>query len=64
MNKNVGTVDRVLRVIAGILLIGLTLSGAIGLWGWIGLVPLLTGAFATCPAYSLLGLNSCKLGKG
>jgi hypothetical protein len=64
MNKNVGTVDRVLRVIAGILLIGLTLSGAIGLWGWIGLVPLLTGAFATCPAYSLLGLNSCKPGKG
>jgi hypothetical protein len=64
MKKNVGSVDRILRIIAGVLLIGLSLAGVIGVWGWIGVVPLLTGAFASCPAYSLLGLNSCKLKGG
>ncbi|MGV8863354.1 MAG: YgaP family membrane protein [Pseudomonas sp.] len=60
MNANVGTIDRALRVALGIILIGLTVSGAIGVWGWIGVVPLATGIFRFCPAYSLLGLNTCK----
>jgi hypothetical protein len=60
MKTNVGTIDRSLRIAAGLILIGLSLSGAIGLWGWIGIVPLATGLVRTCPAYSLLGISSCK----
>ena len=60
MKANVGTIDRALRVALGIILIGLTVSGAIGVWGWIGIVPLATGIFRFCPAYSLLGIKTCK----
>lgn len=60
MKANVGTLDRALRVIAGLLLIALSLFGVIGLWGWIGVVPLATGLFSFCPAYRLLGLSTCK----
>ncbi|MDA7087528.1 DUF2892 domain-containing protein [Pseudomonas sp. SA3-5] len=60
MKTNVGTIDRSLRIAAGLILIGLSLSGTIGLWGWIGVVPLATGLLRTCPAYSLLGISSCK----
>lgn len=60
MNANVGTIDRVLRIALGVILIGLTVFGVIGVWGWIGVVPLATGIFRLCPAYSLLGLNTCK----
>lgn len=59
MNVNVGTVDRVLRVAAGLLLIGLAGTGVIGVWGYIGVLPLLTGILRFCPAYALLGINSC-----
>ncbi len=60
MKSNVGSIDRSLRIAAGLILIGLSLSGAIGLWGWIGVVPLATGIFRMCPAYALLGINTCK----
>lgn len=60
MNANVGTIDRVLRVALGVILIGLTVFGVIGVWGWIGVVPLATGIFRFCPAYSLLGIKTCK----
>jgi len=63
MKSNEGTLDRALRVIAGLALIGLTLSGNIGAWGWIGIVPLLTGALGICPIYSILGLNTCPMKK-
>ncbi len=56
---NVGGFDRVLRIVVGLALIGLTLSGVIGAWGWIGLVPLATGALGTCPLYSVLGFSTC-----
>jgi hypothetical protein len=59
MKLNVGGIDRVVRVLAGLALIGLTLSGMIGVWGWIGVVPLATGLFSFCPLYTLLGINSC-----
>lgn len=59
MQANVGTIDRVLRILVGVLLIALTLTGTIGLWGWIGVVPLATGAFRFCPLYPLLGINTC-----
>lgn len=61
MQANVGGIDRIIRIIVGLALIAATLAGAIGAWGWIGLVPLLTGVFSRCPAYKLIGLNTCPL---
>lgn len=63
MKTNVGGIDKVLRIIIGLVLIGLAASGVVGAWGWIGIVPLLTGLFGSCPAYTLLGLNTCPLKK-
>lgn len=61
--SNVGSIDRILRIVVGLVLIGLTLAGSIGPWGWIGVVPLLTGALKTCPLYSILGLSTCPVAK-
>lgn len=61
MKKNEGTVDRVLRVVAGLVLIGLAARGTIGPWGYIGVVPLLTGAIGMCPLYTMLGINTCSV---
>lgn len=63
MARNVGGIDRVLRIIVGLALIGLTLAGLIGWWGWIGVVPLGTGLLGHCPLYPLLGLNTCAADK-
>lgn len=60
MKKNMAVWDRAARVIVGVLLIVLSLTGTIGLWGWIGIVPLVTAALGNCPAYSLIGLSTCK----
>ncbi len=59
MNANVGTIDRVLRVVFGVALIAMVFVGPQTPWGWVGLVPLLTAAFRLCPLYSLLGVNTC-----
>ncbi|OGB15687.1 MAG: hypothetical protein A3E23_23240 [Burkholderiales bacterium RIFCSPHIGHO2_12_FULL_65_48] len=61
MKFNVGTIDRVLRILVGLVLIGLAATGTVGLWGWIGVVPLATGLFRFCPAYTLLGINTCPM---
>lgn len=58
MKINLGTIDRVLRVVVGLLLIGLTIAGTIGVWGWIGVVLVATGAISFCPIYAMLGLSS------
>jgi hypothetical protein len=60
MNKNVGTLDRALRIILGLALIALAATGTVGPWGWIGVVPLGTGLFSWCPAYTLFGIKTCK----
>lgn len=60
MKTNVGTIDRAARIVIGLVLIVLALTGVIGAWGWIGLLPLATGVFRVCPAYSLLGINTCR----
>ena len=60
MKVNVGGVDRILRIIVGLVLIGLTLTGTIGVWGWIGVVFLATGIFSFCDAYGLMGIKTCK----
>lgn len=59
MKVNEGVIDRSLRVCAGLVLIGLAATGTVGIWGYIGIVPLLTGAVGVCPLYSLLGINTC-----
>ena len=59
MTRNEGNVDRALRVIVGLVLIALVFVGPKTPWGWIGLVPLITGLVGMCPIYSLLGINTC-----
>lgn len=63
MKLNEGTIDRVLRVIAGLALITLAATGTVGMWGWIGIMPLLTGAIGYCPAYTLFGVSTCPMKK-
>lgn len=59
MKTNVGGIDRILRIVLGLVLIGLALTGTIGVWGWIGVVPLATGFMSFCPLYTLIGMNTC-----
>lgn len=61
MKLNVGGADRVIRIVLGLALIGLTLTGNIGVWGWLGIVPLATGAIGWCPPYAMLGFNTCSM---
>ncbi len=61
MKTNEGTIDRALRILAGLVLIALAATGTVGVWGWIGVVPLATGLIGWCPAYTLLGINTCPM---
>lgn len=61
MKANVGKGDRAVRIGAGLALIVMALTGMAGAWGWIGVVPLLTGVFGYCPAYRLIGFDTCPL---
>jgi hypothetical protein len=63
MKANVGGIDKILRILAGLVLIGLAVMGIGAPWTWIGVVPLATGLMGWCPAYTLFGLNSCPLKK-
>jgi hypothetical protein len=63
MKLNVGGTDRIVRIVAGLALIGLTLTGNIGVWGWLGVVPLATGAIGWCPPYAIFGFNTCSMKK-
>lgn len=60
MTCNVGTLDRILRIVAGLAILSLTIVGPATPWGLLGLIPLTTGVFRFCPAYTLLGLNTCS----
>ena len=64
MKLNVGGIDRILRIVVGLVLIALAATGAVGWWGWLGVIPLLTGVVRFCPLYSLVGLNTCPLKTG
>ncbi|MFO1271511.1 MAG: DUF2892 domain-containing protein [Rubrivivax sp.] len=59
MKANVGGIDRILRIVVGLVLIALTLTGTIGVWGWIGVVPIATAAMGFCPLYTVLGMSTC-----
>ncbi len=61
MKINEGGVDRAIRVVVGLGLIALAATHVVGAWGYIGVVPLITGAIGVCPAYSLLGINTCPM---
>ena len=61
MKMNAGTIDRALRVLAGLVLIALAATGTVGMWGWIGVVLVATGAIGFCPDYTLLGINTCPM---
>jgi hypothetical protein len=60
MTQNIGNTERVIRIVGGLVLITLAVTGNVGVWGWLGLVPLATGLVGWCPPYSLLGINTCK----
>ena len=63
MNANVGNIDRAIRILLGLGLIVATLAGAIGAWGWLGVIPLATGIFRYCPAYLPFGFRTCAVKK-
>lgn len=58
--NNVGNIDRLVRLCIGVVLIAMVFVGPKSPWGWIGLVPLLTGLVRWCPAYLPFGINTCK----
>jgi Protein of unknown function (DUF2892) len=60
---NVGGVDRAVRIIAGVALVALAATGTIGAWGYIGIVPILTGSLGWCPAYLPFGISTCAVKK-
>lgn len=61
MSTNEGSIDRIVRVIAGLVLIALVFVGPQTPWGWIGVIPLLTGLIGWCPAYTIFGIKTCKI---
>jgi hypothetical protein len=63
MKRNTGNIDRAIRAILGLVLIALAATGTVGVWGWIGVVPLLTAVFGFCPGYAIFGMNTCEMKK-
>jgi len=63
MQKNEGTLDRALRIGAGLALIGLAATNVVGVWGYVGIVPVIIGAVGVCPLYSLLRINTCPVNR-
>jgi ABC-type branched-subunit amino acid transport system permease subunit len=61
MTANVGGIDRILRIVAGLVLIALAAMGVVGAWGYLGAIVLATGVFRFCGAYTLLGINTCPM---
>jgi hypothetical protein len=59
MNKNVGNTERAIRIGGGLILVVLAASGTVGLWGYLGLLAMVTGAIGWCPPYAMLGINTC-----
>ncbi len=60
MKKNIGNIERIVRVVVGLVLLSLTFVGPQTLWGLIGILPLATGLVGWCPPYAMLGISTCK----
>ncbi len=60
MKVNEGAADRIIRIIVGLALIAIVFVGPQTPWGWLGLIPLITGLVGICPMYAILGINTCK----
>ncbi len=60
MKTNIGNIERGVRVVGGLVLVGLAATGTVGWWGWLGVVPMATGLIGWCPPYAMLGINTCK----
>jgi hypothetical protein len=63
MTNNVGGMERIIRIVVGLVLLGLAATGTVGWWGWLGVVPLATGALGWCPPYAIFGINTCAIKK-
>ena len=61
MTVNEGTFDRAARIVVGLAVLSLTVVGPRSMWGLVGLVPILTGLLGVCPAYSILGIRTCRV---
>ena len=59
MTKNMGSADRVIRVVIGLVLLSLVFVGPQTPWGWVGIIPLVTAAIGVCPLYSIIGIKTC-----
>lgn len=64
MQANVGNIDRVVRLILGVILISFVFVGPQTMWGWIGVILIATALVRWCPLYRALGLSTCKIRKG
>ncbi len=62
MKTNVGGIDKILRIVVGIALVAWAILGG-PVWAWIGVLPIITGVMGWCPAYTMIGLNTCPLKK-
>ena len=60
MKINVGGIDRGIRVAVGLVLVALAATQTVGWWGWLGVIPLATGAIGWCPPYAIFGINTCS----
>lgn len=58
--KNMGSIDRLARLIIGALLIVLAVTGTIGVWGWVGIILVATAFLNFCPIYRIIGIKTCK----
>ena len=63
MKSNVGGIDKSARILVGVVLVALAATGQIGAWGYIGVLPLITGLTNFCPFYPLLGISTCRVKK-
>ncbi len=63
MKKNVHNIERMVRIVAGLIIVSLVFIGPQSAWGWLGLIPLATGISGWCPPYAILGISTCKTAK-
>ncbi len=61
MKTNIGGIERIIRIVAGLVLVVLAATGTVGWWGWLGAIPMATGLMGWCPPYAMLGISTCRM---